>query len=36
MAADAPAIGAAILPLNARLLPMQAALMKTADLGIGD
>lgn len=30
MAADAPAIGAAILPLNERLLPSRTALMKTA------
>jgi hypothetical protein len=28
MAADAPAIGAAILPFNERLLPSRAALMK--------
>jgi predicted NBD/HSP70 family sugar kinase len=30
MAADAPAIGAAILPFNAQLLPSRAALMKPA------
>lgn len=30
MASDAPAIGAAILPLNDRLLPSRTALMKTA------
>jgi hypothetical protein len=30
MAADAPAIGAAILPFNERLLPSRAALMKSA------
>src|SRR5690606_15761713 len=30
MAADAPAIGAAILPLNERLLPSRSALMKIA------
>jgi predicted NBD/HSP70 family sugar kinase len=30
MAADAPAVGAAILPINNQLLPSRAALMKTA------
>lgn len=30
MAADAPAVGAAILPINARLLPSRSALMKSA------
>jgi predicted NBD/HSP70 family sugar kinase len=29
MAADAPAVGAAILPINNQLLPSRAALMKT-------
>jgi len=32
MAADAPAVGAALLPFNDRLLPTRAALMKTADV----
>jgi predicted NBD/HSP70 family sugar kinase len=30
MAADAPAVGAAILPINETLLPSRTALMKTA------